>query len=80
MTFVSFGLFRGFFACMETKRGIDKLVFCYDFDWFRLYSRDQRQSRLKTFDFFQRLKRMLWVLFQSIVFRSSYVQVEDFVK
>ena len=48
---------------------------CYDFDWFRLYSRDQRQSKLKTFGF-QRLKRMLWVLFQSIVLRSSYVQVK----
>ena len=23
----------------------------YDFDWFRLYSRDQRQSKLKTFGF-----------------------------
>ena len=52
-----------------------KVCTCYDFDWFRLYSRDQRQSRLKMFSF-QRLKRMLWVLFQSIVLRSSYVQVK----
>ena len=44
-------LFQVFFACIETKQNIDKLVFCYDFDWFILYSRDQRQSNLKTFGF-----------------------------
>jgi len=32
---------------------------CYDFDWFRLYSRDQRQSRLKTFGFSKTQKNAL---------------------
>jgi len=63
MMFVSFLLFWVFFTCIETKRNIDKLAFCYDFDWFRLYSRDQRQSIAKDVQF-QRLKRMPWVLFQ----------------
>ena len=52
-------LFRVFFACVEKKRDIDKLVFCYDFDWFRLYSRDQRQSRLKMFGFLKTQKNAL---------------------
>ena len=43
---------------------------CYDFDWFRLFSLDQRQSFVKDVRF-QRLKRMSWVLFQDIVLRSS---------
>jgi len=70
MTFVSFGCFGFFFACIETKRNIDQLVFCYDFNWFRLYSRDQRQLITKDVRF-QRLKRMPWVLFQGIVLGSS---------
>jgi len=37
-----------------------------DFDRFRIYSHDQRQSSSKMFSF-DRLKRMPWVLFQSIV-------------
>ena len=70
MMFVLFGCFQVFFACIETKRDIDKLVFCYDFDWFRLFSFDQRQSFVKDIRF-QRLRRMSWVLFQDIVLRSS---------
>ena len=59
-----------FFACVKTKQNVDKLVFCYDFDWFILFSRDQRQSMLKIFCF-KRLKRVPWVLFQAIVLGSS---------
>jgi len=70
MTFILFGCFGFFFACIETKRNIDKLVFCYNFDWFRLYSLDQRQSFVKDVRF-QRLKRMSWVLFHDIVLGSS---------
>jgi len=44
-------LFRVFFTSIETKRNVDKLVFCYDFDWFRLYSRDQRQPIAKDVQF-----------------------------
>jgi len=44
---------------------------CYNFDWFRLLSHDQRQLMLKTFDF-KRLKRVPWFLFQGIVLGSSY--------
>ena len=43
---------------------------CYNFDWFRLYSCDQRQLIAKDVRF-QRLKRMPWVLFQGIVLGSS---------
>ena len=50
-------LFRVFFACIETKRNVNKLVFCYDFDWFRLFSSDQRQSIVKDVRF-KRLARV----------------------
>jgi len=52
-------LFWVFFACIETKQNIDKLVFCYDFDWFRLYSRDQRQSIAKDARFSETQKNAL---------------------
>jgi len=46
------------------------IIYCYDFNWFRLYSHDQRQSIAKDVRF-QRLKRMPWVLIQGIVLGSS---------
>jgi len=45
--------------CLTGKGQVLSKGLCYDFDWFRLYSRDQRQSWLKMFSFSKTQKNAL---------------------